>query len=233
MSPLIPNHHPAKRDGLVLWLDSKNTGSVAATGTWEDYSGLGNNGTLVADAYVDAGGLQLDGTGDFLDLTTHYANLKGWNAGTFLAWVKTTATGYIYSVSDGSTTSNFAYIVANASINRLAYILSRNSTRYLQMRVDSAGIFDGAWHHIAVKTGDGANGIYIDGQAASVTFDYGSISTNEFSNIDTPSHAAVGSLRYNYVWSAPFNGQIAGVQVFNRALSAGEIQTLYQRTLRA
>jgi len=233
MSLLIPNHHPINPDDLVLWLDYKNTGSVAATGTWKDYSGNGTDGTLVADAYVDNGGLNLDGTGDLLNLTTHYANLEGWNAGTFLAWIKTTATGYIYSVSDGSDSTNFMYIVGMTSTNILNFLIRRGGTRHLGMTVNSPGIFDGAWHHIAVKTGDGANGIYIDGQAASVNFDYGSISTNEFSDIDTPSHAAVGSLRYNNVWQAPFNGQIAGVQVFNRALSVGEIQAHYMRTLRA
>lgn len=50
----------------ALWL--YGYADVGVGGTWLDKSGNGRHATLVGHAYVDAGGLRLDGTGDYANL---------------------------------------------------------------------------------------------------------------------------------------------------------------------
>jgi len=85
---------------------------------------------------------------------------------------------------------------------------------------------DGDWHHFAVCTGAGDNRIYIDGLNESVTFHAGSSSTNEFSNIDNPDSMKIGARKINGGFSGYFAGTIDDVRIYDRVLSAEEVQEL-------
>ena len=220
MSPLIPNHHPAKRDGLVLWLDSKNTGSVAATGTWEDYSGLGNNGTLVADAYVDETGLNLDGTGDYVTVTDS-ATLDV-VAITVNMWAKAPS-----SPSD----STFQKLLNK--VNSYDLVFDNPFLDGMCFR-----IYDGGWKKTGSITSE-----FPASEWAMVTGTYDGTTLRLYVNAvqkATGSHTGAIDASANDIGigaiqggSEIFTGQIDGIQIFSRALSAGEIQAVYQRTLRA
>ena len=218
---MIPNHHPINRDGLVLWLGYKNTGSVAATGTWKDYSGNGNDGTLIADAYVDSGGLHLDGTGDYVSFSSNPLRF-GQSDFTASMWVK----------RDGTGTEGLLHLQEDSSLNPGSWWLrfeSDNTCRFLidkGLSADDTKTTDtfgsGVWYHLVARRDSGSTlKIYINGIEKASGVDTGfDLSGNDGDFIGKVS-------------SAYFNGQIDDMMIFNRALSAGEIQGLYQRTLRA
>jgi len=63
MKRLITNNfEPVNRDGLILQLSYRKTGKVATLGSWRDYSGKANNGTLYGNALVNQNGLVCDRT---------------------------------------------------------------------------------------------------------------------------------------------------------------------------
>jgi len=86
--------------------------------------------------------------------------------------------------------------------------------------VDSVtSVIDDNWHHIAVThdKSTGATAVYVDGQSegtATITFDLTFPGVNRigtgFSDLDE------------------FNGTIDDVMIFNRSLSAGQINALYE-----
>jgi hypothetical protein len=83
----------------------------------------------------------------------------------------------------------------------------------------ATGLMDGNWHHIAA-TYDGTNAkIYIDGVQTGADFATGGVNT-------TASSGLIGSNGGSFI----FNGSIDQVRIFNKALSAGEVTTLYNET---
>ena len=236
MSLLIPNHHPINPDGLVLWLDYKNTGSVAAAGTWKDYSGQGNDGTLVGNAYVDAGGLGLDGTGDIVNC----GNLATVDSATELtawAWVRPTSfadDNTIISQSNGLSngwflwqdkvgatsgrTSTFTVALADPSVSSIALEGATN-----------AAVLNTWTHVVFVYKFNDTEGLrlYINGAEDANS----PISTVGMPNINSGGQPL--RVGYPFFSSKYFTGDIDSVVCITRALSAGEIQTMHQRTLRA
>ena len=52
-------------DGLVLYVDARNTSSYSGSGnTWNDLSGQGNNGTITGATYNNSGWFNFDGSND-------------------------------------------------------------------------------------------------------------------------------------------------------------------------
>ena len=72
-------------DSLVGFWTSVKSGSISALGTWLDYSGNDNDGLLAGNAYVDSDGLQLDGSGDYMETTFNDIN---WSEFSFSVWAK-------------------------------------------------------------------------------------------------------------------------------------------------
>jgi len=225
MSLLIPNHHPINPDGLVLWLDYKNTGSVAATGTWKDYSGNGNDGTLVGDAYVDNGGLDLDGAGDYVDVGNGY----GYTSSSISQWV------YLRSIPPVSTT--FGIGVDNSDLDRWGIIVRSSNNKFTifndidNLNLDYTGtttVNTGQWYHLVAVINGSSHKLYVNG-----ALDASGTTPKTWADLNSQS-AYVGALPVGSpVPGLAFNGKIDEVMIFNRALSVGEIQTMYQRTLRA
>jgi hypothetical protein len=96
MSIIIKNasHGPkVVTDGLVLCLDAGNSKSYPGSGTtWTDLSGNGNNGTLTNGptySSSNGGSLVFDGTDDFIDFTSD-SNLFPTSGLTISSWFKTT-----------------------------------------------------------------------------------------------------------------------------------------------
>ena len=219
---MIPNHHPINPDGLVLWLDYLNTGSVAATGTWKDYSGLGNHGTLLNDAYVDASGWRGDNTGTAAYIY-NAASLQLTSEITMMAWVYATADpgidGYIFAKRSGST---------HDYSMRYDFNLEE-----LEMYWSGAGrslvatLSQDTWTHFCVTANTTQIKAYKNGTLiTTLNGTYASTTSNS-----VPLWVGSSSLS-----PAPYYGWIGMLNdlcVYNRVLAAGEIQNKYQRTLRA
>jgi hypothetical protein len=200
------------------------TGLVAAYGfeestgtTVADRSGTGNTGTLTGPAWTATGrfgsALNFDGVDDrvviadanSLDLTTGM---------TLEAWVRPTAAGGVWrSAVAKNGTGTVAYnLYANRNTNRPAVEINNGGLRIAN---GTAQLPLNTWSHIA-GTYDGTTlRLYVNGtQVGTGTFT-GSLLT-------TTGQLWIGG---NAVWSEWFAGTIDEVRVYNRVLTAAQIQS--------
>jgi formylglycine-generating enzyme required for sulfatase activity len=174
----------------------------------------GNNGTLqggVAYGPGEAGqAFHFNGSDAFVSLDNGAANLPmGRSPRTVEAWVQTTMSGLggIFSYGAGEQGEVFTLGVWGASI----FV---SSSMWPQYTV-TANVNDGLFHHVAVVY-DGANAsVYMDGTL---------IDTRAF-DIDTAAGTANIGARIHP--TEFFNGAIDEVSVYASALSAAQIQAIY------
>jgi glucose/arabinose dehydrogenase len=199
-------------------------GLVAAYGFEEgagptagDASGTGNTGTLSGATWTTAGkfgrALSFNGTSnwvtvadaDSLDLSTGM---------TLEAWVRPVALSGWTTVVMKERTGGLAYtLYASDNTGRppAGYIRRSSDVR----AVGTSAIPLNAWTHLA-STYDGANlRVYVNGALAGTTAVTGAVGA-------TTSPLRIGG---NAVWGEYFNGLIDEVRVYNRALSAAEVQS--------
>lgn len=206
-------------DGLVLHLDAANRKSYPGSGsTWYDLSGNGHNGTFFGNTALSGKVMTFDGNGDYVTI----GNDSDYNSVTNLtveAMVKFKRNG------------NFEYIVSNARDccgSYKGYEVRLYSNRKIYMNVfngSSVTLVSNSvleleqYYHICC-TYDGAQmKIYINS-----TLDR---TANTSLGIGSPAsfNLQVGRMGYssNYV----LQGEIGIVKIYNRALSANEVQQNY------
>jgi len=210
---------PPNNQGLVgYWSFNEGTSTVAL-----DYSGNKNKGTLVnGPAWVNGKrgkALNFDGVNDFVDANpSNGNNLDISGPLTVTAWVKTNSLGTFQTIISKHTGgSNANYLIWIENQNRFQTYASPGgiSTNVMGTTVAKKN----TWYHVA-ELWDGAflrlfvNGVQ-EGTPASGSGNVGV----------TIKDVAIGSESYG--GSNFFNGLIDEVRVYNRALSADEIQKLY------
>lgn len=199
-------------DGLVLALDAGNTKSyVSGSTTWFDKSGNANNGTLVNGPTFNSangGSIVFDGTNDRVT-TTYVSQLGDFTA---IAWFKSSppGSGNYERILDKSYSTGF-WMGRNQNIaNQWGGGIINNTS-------PTFGIFitltDNNWHFLALTRLGSTQTIYGDGITNTNTT---SCSTSLLSNTSMTlgTDFSFGNL----------NGNIASTQIYNRALSAAEVQ---------
>jgi hypothetical protein len=200
-------------NGLVLALDAGNTKSYIGSGTtWTDLIGRGNTGTLTnGPTYnnTSGGSIVFDGTNGNVSIGTNGFSF-GSSAGTLSAWAKTrdhTSTGTI--VSYGSSVSNQARFLGVGQSN---FYFSGYGTS-----ISASGLSYDTWFNlVGVYDGTNAASMYVNGALVS--------GPTARSWTTVPSNAGIGKNVNN---SEYWKGDVAQVQIYNRALSAEEIKQNY------
>ena len=225
MDNLTPNHHPVNKNGLLFWMSYMNTGSVSALGTWKDYSGNGNNGTLVNDAFIDNNGFNGDGTSDWVNFEnvvnpTVHMTLNEW----IYIDVTTGTAGLYGTVSKENGNNGYGITLLGSNYGGQtneaeAFIGVSGGARYADANV-SLNI--NQWYMLTMTYDGSSLNIYIDGVLKNTTSVTGSIvsGTADLGIGKTPT---IG--RY-------FNGKVANVQIYDRAWSAGEVKRNYLKNKR-
>jgi len=203
---------------------SAPTGLVAAygfnegLGTWlNDASGNGNDGAIAGATWTASGkfggALSFDGINDWVTITDS-DSLDLTNGMTLEAWVKPTSSAAWRSVILKETTGGLAYSAySHNDRNRPAgYVHIGGSD------VSAAGTASlplNSWSHLAVTYNGSVLRIYVNG-AQKASRSVGGALT-----------ASAGPLRLggNSVWGEYFAGLIDEIRIYNRALSATEIQS--------
>ena len=202
--------------GLVLCLDAANPKSYPGSGnTWTDMSGLGNNGILTnSPAYTsnNAGSLVFDGVNDYVDLTSSIQfntgdfSISGWfrsnigNSGFKQIW----NSGYSGGTPD---------VEIAIDTNLLVYIRPPGD-----MIQTSYSVHDNIWRNFtAIKTSSLIS-LYVNGLL--VVSKSGSYSS-DVDDAGVIPRIGNGLLAINNRF---FNGNISQISVYNRALSAAEVQ---------
>lgn len=200
--------------GLVAhWKFDEGSGSTTA-----DSSGNGNTGTISGATWTTSGkyddALDFDGTNDrvnvsdddSLDLTTGL---------TIAAWVNRGTAGDEYETvvfKNNSGNSDLVYLMYSESNTNQPGIWV-NSSNFCK----GTGLSTGTWIHLAV-TYDGSNLKVFEGGTQ----------VGESCSYTTAINTSTGQLSIggNSIWGEYFDGIIDDVRIYNRALSASEIQSI-------
>ena len=202
-------------DGLVFTMDPFNEQSWTGPNSSTTYNTVGTNtGTIYNDtsgSYGDNNSFEFDGTDDYINCGND-SNLNFSSDVSVSAWVKTT------QETAGAILGKAYYRLEFGSNGIVSWAVYRTTSngRFLY---STTAINDGQWHHIiATHTANGNQLIYVDGQLEGTTTANTSILTSSNSFF-------IG--RRNATHSRIMNGNIAPVQVYNRALSASEVLQNY------
>jgi hypothetical protein len=202
-------------DGLVLYLDAANVKSyVSGSTTWVDIA-AGNNGTLFNGPTFNSGNggsIVFDGVDDYV-IVNSGANI--------LSNVNYTKTAWFY-VTNFATANNI--ISSNGGGQHAFWLASGNKL--------NAG-HNGAWSTVVSTTTLSLNTWYF----GAVTFSTASgwklylNGVQESTSVNTTTFTGIGDLSVGSYWSNNFfTGRISIGQIYNRILSASEIQQNYNST---
>jgi len=224
MSLLVPNHHPINRDGLVLWLSSRNSGAVAASGTWTDYSGQTNNAALNGNAYVGRSGVYLDGTGDYA-VVTHNATISAGatQSITIGCWMRSNGLSN-NNPRIWSKNPNY-YNYKTTGVNSSDFVTYDGTHAGL---VSITGLWDSAWHYVVLVIDRTAQKMYgyRDGNVVDTDADI-----SDVGDATTTRDLYIGCRPDNQ--QNAFRGWLDDVYIMRRAQPAAEIKQYYERTRRA
>jgi len=214
------------QDGLVLALDAADRNSYVGSGTsWRDLSGNNYSGSLVNGPTFDSnngGSIVFDGTDDYVSVPKQTAFV---NATTFTlaAFIKRRLTNSLVICYQGADVNNdisfslwndnFAYFEVGNGSDSYGYI-ANNSTNWQYLTM----VFDGT------QTGN-SNRLkcYINGILLSVIYNGTIPATTSASN----SIFSIGNSEALDPYKNYSDGNIANVQIYNRALSATEVTQNY------
>jgi Concanavalin A-like lectin/glucanases superfamily/Divergent InlB B-repeat domain/Fibronectin type III domain len=217
-------------NGLIAW--------YPLAGDANDYSTNGNNGTAVGNASYTVGvsgaansALNLNGVNQYVSLGHPGLYNFGTNNFTFSIWFQTTTIGVpqqLFSCDDASG-RQFIFDIADVSSGTVtAYLLNKSST--VGYRTGNI-LTPYTWYFAVLERSSntpGALTLYLNG--VKVTSFAAFQNDLPFNMGTTSSDVEIGRRTYaNY--TEPFSGSLSGVRVYNRALSATEINTLYTSDL--
>ena len=208
---------PASGDTIGTVVNQGSASSSDATGT---NGALYSDDVPVASSFSNTYSVDFDGTDDYMDLGTTSA-LNPTSSLTVSAWVKadshTNTSGVydsIYSSSKDSGGANGGFVLVNNLNKWKCYFYS--GTTWYAVESDN-NVVDGQWYHLA-STWDGTTAkLYVNGSVQTSTASVSSIT------YFTAVSAKVGS----YYTGSYLNGLIDEVSLFDSALSASDITSMY------
>ena len=198
-------------DGLVFCVDAGDKMSYPGAGTtWTDLSKNRNNGTLTNGPTFNSangGSIVFDGSNDY-NLLSSDINL-----------------GTQASINVWLQCSNDAVIAGGTNYGDGGYLLASSAGTFYMSANGSYGNFNysinnttNTWKNLSVSRNASSASLYVNGVF------YSSISISSTNGMRFRAIGAYDNGTY------PMNGQIALMQVYNRALSAAEIKQNYNAT---
>jgi hypothetical protein len=212
-------------DGLVFAVDAANKKSYPGSGTtWTDLAGS-NNGTLTNGPTFDSGNggvIDFDGSDDRTDFSTNVFNGLSNTGITIEAWI---------NPDNVSSQALIAGVWAQTAGNDQVSLFIINSKTFIAVADGSTAesgagpgsnsLLVGEWQHVVGtwktdRTYETFNNGVSQGTGTQTGNGYNSSSTGTF----RVGAQVQGSSRY-------FNGKIANVKIYNRALSSSEVTQNY------
>jgi hypothetical protein len=214
-------------NGLVLYLDAGNTNSYPGTGTsWRDISGNSNNGTLTNGPTFNSanlGSIVFDGVDDYV--LTPYSG-SSTSSYTFASWYNPLSNVNTYALTRGRDGNGNGWSLTLGSDNT-------SGNRYRAGAVKTDG---GTVGYVTYSTGSMVlnqwvylTGVWISGNTINLYVNgvfNSSVSTTGTTLRTSTDGWVLGSI----TTTAYSNEQVAVSQIYNRALSASEINQNFQAT---
>ena len=218
---LANRSHPTARGLVGYWLMNEGGGNKIF-----DLSGNGNTGTFAGDTSWVPGKygscLSFDGTGDYVDVGNK-DSLRITGDITLAAWVKWSVGATAGIISKGGNGETASYSLSRTGTPTIYFLQSENGAAWNTL-IQSAALSTGVWYFVVGTNDLNIARLYIDGVQVGTDSSPASSPWDNTVNVTIgaeikPSDSSIG--RY---WS----GQIDNVMIYNRALSADEIQHLYR-----
>jgi hypothetical protein len=220
-------------DGLVLYLDAANTKSYPGSGTtWSDLSRSGNNGTLIGGpgySGSNGGSIVFDGVNDYV--TGSILNIS---VGCISMWINPNNTVNASSTFYPILTLRYTGIVNSEWYISLGPATSQLVNEYITVAnaadgtrtglADGGSLLANNWHNLVFNVESGTYKIYINGVKKTEITAAGGVS-----QLNIPNVIQIGAL-VRGVDIISYLGRISTTQIYNRALSATEIQQNYNAT---
>ena len=211
-------------NGLVLYLDATNRISyVSGSTTWNDLSGLGNNGSLVDGpifSSIDGGSIVFDGINDYATVPNNSSLNLTQTGGAVAVWTRTStnATSSLNGnlVGKTNTYTNGYWLVKFNDKTRMSLFGTGN----IEM-IGVRSIVDNIWHYVVGTWTNNQVSLYIDG-----VLDRQQSYNFTFTTATNPLYIS----RQNSTGEGYYQGNIAQTQIYNRTLSALEILQNYNAT---
>ena len=187
-----------------------------------DFSGQGNNATLVGSASWAAGK-----TGQALLVSggsraTISGDRIGTGAATICAWINPSAVTYLHSIV--STTAFQLQAFNTGSGSSYSIYLLNNSAAWQNTAISAGGITPGQWAHVcAVRQSSGNTTLYVNGAQSGAANQFAGTPVNNYGGVPL-TQTTIGA---DPNGSAAFTGSIDDVRIYNRELPANEVQELY------
>lgn len=214
---ILNNYNQSKSifdNTLVLNVDASNINSYSGSGTtWTDISLKGNNGTITNATFTTLSGVDtfsFDGTGDYVSIGQPLQTASSYSIS---AWVNAnTTTGSLNIVSS----ENSPFWIANGTL------YAGVGGNY--MAVSSGSFPTGVWKFVSMTFNDTTNTmkLFINGSLVNTNSSVSESYTSELTFI--------GSHYYGGSPTSYWNGYIASVSIYNRALSDTEVSSHFERT---
>ena len=219
---------------LILCLDAANSKSYPGSGTtWTDLSGNGNNGTLVNGVGYNSGNLgslSFDGVDDRVDVADNPFRFS--NTFSISSWIYWNGVNQFANVlskrNEVSPFNQYGFTFHESPYtggvsNKISFFARRDgggseSDILLQYALPSSG-----WYNIFVTMSSSNQSLYVNGVLRSFSTTDTSTFTYNISNKIFMVGTANGSNLF-------YNGNIAQVSIYNRALTASEIQQNFNAT---
>jgi hypothetical protein len=211
-------------DGLVLALDAGNRKSYPGSGTtWTDLSGNGNIGELVNSPTYNSSNL-----GYFQFVSNDYARIPNNTAldtqtPTVEVWVKTNATSQNgFWFEKGTVNTQYSLFQAGSVILWRQRLTSGTLTN---LSTTTANFINTSnWYQVVGTFVSGSRRLYINGIQVNSDTQSGTIATNS-GGMSIGVYGGFNGARGYY-----YNGNLSLCRIYNRALSAAEIQQNFNAT---
>ena len=202
---------------MVTWYKFDETSGTTAA----DSSGNGNNATLVngptwvADKSGNA--VNLDGSNDYVSMPTGIvSNLNDFTTATWVKLDTISTWSRIFDFGTGTSANMFLTPQCGSGIR---FAITTGGSGGEQQINGSSALVTGAWKHVAVTLSGNTGILYVDGVE---------VARNSGMTLKPSS---LGSTTQNYIGKSQYadpylDGLVDDFQIYNRALSASEVQTL-------
>ena len=212
--------NPVITNGLVAGWDFE--------GDANDVSGNGHHGTVVgailtADRHGNLdSAYRFNGSDDRITLAPVFGAQQ--DPFTFSAWVRTEEAGGMFLYGEfqsWGSTRNFVTASVGPAITLDNYPPLGGGIGFSLGAPGPSTSFDNVWIHLALTVDSGLASGYINGDLIA------SVPYTEVYSSGTPTIAAIGSRNHNGWYSRGHSGDIDDLYLYDRALSASEVQTLF------
>jgi fibronectin type 3 domain-containing protein len=212
------------------------TAPIAATpgvGQWDYYTFSDSTGTRAIDSWgarhgkltggaawtsgVQGRGVKL-GSNAYVSLPSGLMSTL--NDFTIASWVKIDASAAWARLFDfGTGSTNYMFLTPLSGSNTIRYAIKVNGSAEQQLNY-ATPLSTGEWHHIAVTLSGTTGTLYVDGVAVNTNTGM----TYKPSGLGTTTQNYIGKSQFNDPY---LNGVVDEFRIYNRALSATEVQAVY------